>query len=135
LGHLPHGLCASTGDRENTMQLMDGLAALRGQGRMTWIDEEHGWVAAPEDIMNALSSEGFEECKREMTTSRRDSRPAGGVWQGIDPRTGCVASMIWVNRPTSPDAIVFMAINGESLTGAGAPSTDRDPYREDGGEA
>ena len=29
--------------------------------------------------------------------------------------------MIWVNRPTSPDAIVCMAINGESLTGAGAP--------------
>jgi hypothetical protein len=45
---------------------------------MAWIDEEHGWVAAPEDIMNALSSEGFEECKREMTTSRQDSRPAAG---------------------------------------------------------
>jgi hypothetical protein len=27
-----------------------------------------------------------------------------------------------------------MAINGKSLKGAGAPSTDRDPYREDGGE-
>src|SRR5262245_57783099 len=43
--------------------------------------------------------------------------------------------MIWVNRPTSPDAMVFMATNGESLTGAGAPSPERDPYREDGGEA
>jgi hypothetical protein len=62
-------------------------------------------------------------------------RPAGGVWQGINLRTGSVASMIWVNRPTSPDAIVFMAIDGESLTGAGVPSTDPDLYREDGGEA
>jgi hypothetical protein len=39
--------------------------------------------------------------------------------------------MIWVNRPTSPDAIVFMSINGESLTGAGAPRPGL--YREDGG--
>jgi hypothetical protein len=44
--------------------------------------------------MNALSSEGFEECKREITTSRQDSRPTGGVWQGINPRTGSVASML-----------------------------------------
>jgi len=90
---------------------------------MAWIDEEHGWVAAPEDIMNTLSSEGFEECKREMTTSRQDSRPAGGVRRaaGHQPTYGIRGSMIWVNRPTSPDAIVFMAINGESLTGAGAP--------------
>ena len=117
------------------MQPMDRLNELREQGRMTWIDEEHGWVAAPEDIVHALSSEGFEECKREMTMSRQDSRPAGGVWQGINPRTGSVASMIWMNRPTSPDAIVFMALNGESLKGAGALSPDRDPYREDGGEA
>ena len=73
------------------MQPMHGLNELRKQGRMTWIDEEHGWVAAPEDIMNALSSEGFEECKREMTTSRQDSRPAGGVRQGINPRPGSVA--------------------------------------------
>ena len=60
------------------MRLVEGLKELRGQGRMTWIDEEHGWVAVPEDIMNALSSEGFEECKREMTTSRQDRRPACG---------------------------------------------------------
>ena len=56
---------------------------------MAWIDEEHGWVAAPEDIMNALSSEGFEECK-----ARDDHEPAGqaaGVRQRINPRTGSVA--------------------------------------------
>jgi iron-sulfur cluster assembly protein len=31
--------------------------------------------------------------------------------------------------------IVFIAIDDESLTGAGVPYADNDPYREDGGEA
>jgi len=45
---------------------------------MTWIRAERGWVAAPEEVVSALSTDGFEECKRDMTTSRRDGRPAGG---------------------------------------------------------
>jgi hypothetical protein len=93
---------------------MRGLERLREQGRMTWIDAERGWAAAPEEIVTALSSDGFAECKREMTTSRRDLRPAGGVWQGIT-RTGSVASAIWVARPRWPHAIVFIAVDGESL--------------------
>src|SRR2546427_6225773 len=117
------------------MHAMTGLNELREQGRMTWLEEENGWVAAPEDIANALATDGFDECKRELTTSRRDSRPAGGVWQGLNTRTGSVASAVWVNRLMSPNAIVFIAIDGESLTGVGVPSADRDPYREDGGEA
>ena len=63
------------------MQPMHGLNELREQGRMTWIEAERGWGAEPEDIVDALSSDGFEECKRETTTSRRDLRPAGGVWR------------------------------------------------------
>jgi hypothetical protein len=47
--------------------------------------------------VTVLSNEGFEACKREQTTSRRDRRPAGGLWQGVNPRTGSVASAIWVN--------------------------------------
>ncbi len=66
------------------MQPMHGLNELREQGRMTWIEAERGWGAEPEDIVDALSSDGFEECKRETTTSRRDLRPAGGVWQGVN---------------------------------------------------
>jgi hypothetical protein len=61
---------------------MNGLDELRRDGRMTWSEAEQGWVAAPEEIAQAFSSDGFEECKQEVTTSRRDSRPAGGVWQG-----------------------------------------------------
>jgi hypothetical protein len=126
---------------------MTGLNELREQGRMTWIEEEHGWIAAPAEVMKALSNDGFEECKREMTTSRRDWQPPGGVWQGVDTRTGSVASAIWVNRPpwqqaimaggvwqaartksaASPiwvdrpaldQAVVFIAVDGESFRGA-----------------
>lgn len=92
---------------------------------MTWIDAASGWAAAAEEIVDALSREGFEECKREMTTSRRDTRPAGGVWQGINPGTGSVASAIWVNHPPGSEAIVFIAVDGESLSGPGAPRRQR----------
>jgi hypothetical protein len=97
---------------------MNGLNELREQGRMTWIEQEHGWLAAPDEIFDALSNDGFEECKREMTTSRCDRRPAGGVWQGVNTRTRSEASAIWVNRPAWPQAIVFIDIDGESLAGA-----------------
>ena len=113
---------------------MHGLNALRGQGGMSWIEEENGWVAAPDDIVGALSRDGFDECQREMTTSRRDTRPAGGVWPGVNTRPGSVASAISVNRPIWPQPTVFITIDGESLTGAGAPSPERDPCRDDGGE-
>jgi hypothetical protein len=67
--------------------------------------------------VSALSADGFEECKREMTTSRRDSRAAGGLWQGINTRTGAVASAIWVNQMQSRQAMVFITVDGELLQG------------------
>lgn len=96
---------------------MKGVSDLREESRMTWSEHEHGWVGAPEEVLNALSRDGFEECKREMTTSRRDRQPAGGLWQGVDHRTGSVASAIWVNRPTRHHAIVFIEVDGQLLTG------------------
>jgi hypothetical protein len=112
---------------------MSAVNDLRGQGRMTWIEAERGWVAAPEEIVSALSTDGFEECKREMTTSRRDSRPAGGLWQGINTRTGAVASAIWVNRLLSPQAMVFITVDGELLQGE-VPNPQANPPREGGRE-
>jgi hypothetical protein len=47
--------------------------------RMTGNEQQCGWVAATEDIMTVRLSEGFEECKRETTTSRRDRPSAGEV--------------------------------------------------------
>ncbi len=105
------------------------------QDRMTWIGQEHGWVATPEDIVTTLSKDGLEGCQREMTTSRRDLRPAGSVWQGVNPRTASVASAIWVTRPARHQAIVFIPIDGESLTDDhGDPAVEGDPYTEEGGE-
>ena len=117
------------------MRQITGLNELREQGRMTWIELEHGWVAAQEEIVKALSKDGFEECKRETTTSRRDLRPAGGVWQGVNTGTGSVASAIWVNRPPRARAIVFIAIDGESFRDYAVSSLERDPYGDDGGES
>lgn len=102
---------------------------------MTWVTAERGWAAAPDDVVVALTHDGFQECKREMTTSRRDRRPAGGVWEGVDARTGSVASAIWVTRRVSPGAIVFIAVDGKSLEGTALPAPEADPYRDDGGEA
>jgi len=83
--------------------------------------------------VSALSTDGFEECKREMTTSRRDGRPAGELWQGINTRTGAVASAIRVNRLLSQQAMVFITVDGELLQGD-VSDPEPDPYRENGGE-
>jgi hypothetical protein len=119
------------------MQTVGGLEELRERGRMTWIAAERGWAAAPEDIVEALSGAGFEECKREVTSSRRDNRPAGGLWQGLNPRTGVLATAIWVARPPEREALVFITVAGELVSGGAAASLepDRDAdHHEDGGE-
>src|SRR5436309_6251995 len=97
--------------RGSMMRAMTGFNALHGHSRITWIEQEHGWAAAPEDIVTVLSNEGFEECKRETTTSRRDCQPVGGVWQGVDPRTGSVASAVWVNHAAWQHARVFIEVD------------------------
>ena len=113
---------------------MTGFKALREHTRITWIERERGWVATPEDIVNVLSNEGFEECKRETTTSRRDRHTAGGVWQGVDTRTGSVASAVWVNHAAWQHAVVFIEVDGESLTGgSGARGEPRNSSRGEGG--
>ncbi len=99
---------------------------------MTWIEAEGAWVAAPKDVVDALGNDGFAECKSATTTSRRDLRPAGGVWQGVNTRTGSVASVIWLDRPSPARAIVFITIDGDPITSG--VDDEADPYTEDGGE-
>ena len=120
------------------MRQMTGLDELRERGLMTWIEQEHGWVAAPEEIVKAFSKDGFEECNRETTTSRRDWQPPGGVWQGVDTRrlghqaimaggvwqaarTKSVVSPIWVDRPVWDQAIAFIAVDGGVFQGRLGP--------------
>jgi len=42
------------------------LVDLQAQGRMTWVEPEHGWVAVADEVLQALTRGGFHECKREM---------------------------------------------------------------------
>ena len=109
---------------------MKGLNRLRGQGRMTWSEPERGWIGVPADILDALKSDGFDECKREMTSSQRDGQSAGGLWQGIDSGRGSLASAVWVARLPASDFLVFIQIDGESVTRPG-----RSPEEEEGGES
>ena len=75
------------------MEGTHGLHELREHGRMQWLDNARGWRAEPDDVVNALTADGFQECKRE--TARIPRAPAtGGVWQGVDHKTGAVASPV-----------------------------------------
>jgi hypothetical protein len=116
---------------------VSGLEELRGRGRMTWTEREHAWVAVPDEVVEALARGGFQECKREVTTSRRDLRPAGGVWQGINRITGSVASAIWVARGTQRQVLVFIEIDGELFTvhQDAARKAEDESYRDEGGES
>jgi hypothetical protein len=87
-------------------------------GRMTWGRDEGGWIAPPHEIVETLSRHGYQEYKREVARSRRDRRPSGGVWQGLNVETGSVASVIWVRRGVADDATVFIEIDGEPLVGS-----------------
>jgi hypothetical protein len=98
---------------------MPSLHALREQGQMTWSRHGDGWNGTPDEILRALGADGFQECKREMTTSRRDCRPVGGIWQGVNPQTKSVASVIWVSRPALEPAMVFLEIDGETMASPG----------------
>ena len=91
---------------------MTRLDELRGTGRMAWTDQHRGWLASPEDIVDALTGEGFEECKREMAWTR-SGEALGGLWQGLNLRTGDVACAIWVNSDDSHRALVFVHVGGE----------------------
>jgi len=60
-------------------------------------------------------------------TTRRDCQSAGGVWQGLNPRTGTVASAIGVTNSAPPDATIFIQIDGASIT-----RPERDPGEPQG---
>ena len=108
------GLSAAA-DKRKMSGPMTSLNELREQGQMTWSEDEQGWTGAPAEILAALAADGFAECKREMTTSRRDCRPVGGVWQGVNPQTRSVASLIWVARQAAQPATLFIEIDGEGV--------------------
>lgn len=93
------------------------LDDLRVDGKIHWNASGHGWIAAPDDVFAALARAGFDEYKRETACSRRGCDPTGGIWQGLDSRSGSVASAIWVKPVEVHGAVVFVDIDGQQLTG------------------
>ena len=118
-----------------TMQNLPAFYVLRRLGAMRCLDAECGWDAVPQDVVAALVSEGFVEYRQATTTSRRDARPSGGVWRGVNPLTGTVAEAVWVNDSLSSRAVMSLTIDGDALIEAGADAALSDLYRDDGGEA
>ncbi|MBI2203000.1 MAG: hypothetical protein HYU41_03970 [Candidatus Rokubacteria bacterium] len=96
------------------MDGMHAVNALREQGRIAWTEDHRGWVASPEDVVRALTNDGFEESKRELLWTC-GGEAAGGMWEGLNLRTGAVASVIWVNRDDPRCAVVFLHIDGEPV--------------------
>jgi len=92
----------------------DCLLELRRDGRMHWTG--HGWIAEPEEVVEALARDGFQECKREVARNPADHRQAGGVWQGLNNQTGAVASAVWVKSPDH--SLVFIEIDGYPVAGS-----------------
>ncbi len=66
----------------------------------------------PDAIVEGLERQGFTAFKREVTDGARGCAPIGGLWQGLDARTGAVASVIWTRADGSGDADVFLDITG-----------------------
>jgi hypothetical protein len=99
------------------MESADRLDQLREYGRMQWLDAAQAWRAEPDEVLRALAAEGFEEYKREIARTPGSGAGSGGVWQGLDHRTGAVASTIWVREPTTTATLVYITINGHPLRG------------------
>jgi len=91
------------------------LNELRDHGKLSWSEGASAWAADPGEVVSALAHAGFQEYKRETTRSG-DRTPRGGVWQGLDSRTGAVASAVWVVRDDAAP-LVFIDIDGEPLRG------------------
>jgi Winged helix-turn-helix DNA-binding len=100
------------------------LGELERNGTMCWRAEDHAWIADPDDVARALTDDGFHEYRREI--ARRARTPAsssgiessGGMWQGLDRRTGAIATVIWVTNPTPAHSHVFIEIEGRPVDGS-----------------
>jgi Winged helix-turn-helix DNA-binding len=97
---------------------VDRLDDLERNGTMRWRAEDHAWIADPEDVVKALVTEGFHEYRREIAKGGRERAASGGMWQGLDPRTGVVATVIWVAHATVSESHVFIEIDGHPLEGS-----------------
>ena len=96
---------------------MKALRELMSEGRIGWAAEGHGFIGQPGDIVDALAREGFAEFKADAARGCRGGPASGGIWQGLDARTGAVASAVWVRRPEQGDghAVVYVDVDGTPI--------------------
>ena len=100
---------------------MKALRDLVSEGRIAWAPEVRGWIAQPGDIVDALAREGFAEFKADAARSRRGEPASGGFWQGLDARTGAVASAVWIRGDDDGTrAVVYVEVDGMRIN---APQT------------
>src|SRR5262245_51992160 len=97
------------------VEIIRALTYLRESGSIEWAAQERGWVGEPEDILRVLAGEGFEEYKHEVTRGGRGQRPTGGLWQGLNSRTGAVGSAVWVLRENADRPLVFVEVDGQPV--------------------
>jgi hypothetical protein len=75
-------------------------------------------VRDPEEIVDVLVRSGFHPYKQEVARTAQH-HAAGGLWLGLDERTGAVASVIWVARGDDGEPPqVFVEVDGHRLTSA-----------------
>src|SRR3972149_2544205 len=112
-------MCLHQDRGQRTRQMdsrMPTLNDLYTQGRMTWTERGRGWIGRPEEVLGALATDGFSECRRERAASPSGRRPTAGAWDGGNPRTGSVASVTWAVRQAPEPPMVFIEIDGDSIT-------------------
>jgi hypothetical protein len=116
-------------DRGQRIRQMDSLIPtlndLYKQGRMTWTEEGKGWIGRPEEMLGALSTDGFHECRREMAASSKGRQATDGAWDGVNLQTRSVASVTWTTRRTPEPPVVFIEIDGDFITCPAPTSAER----------
>lgn len=102
------------------------LDSLEHHGAMYWRPEQRAWSADPAEMVKALQKDGFREYKHEVVTRGRSRTAWGGMWQGLDPRNGTVATVTWVMHMLPPDIYVFIEVGGRWIEGRADESESRD---------
>jgi IclR helix-turn-helix domain len=97
---------------------MQHLGELEDNGAMCWRAEDQAWIADPESVLKALVNDGFAEYRREIARGGRERATSGGMWQGLDQRTGMVATVIWVTHAPPTQCHVFIEIDGRPVEGS-----------------
>jgi hypothetical protein len=111
------------------MRHMTGLNELRDQGKMAWIQEEHGGLAAPDEIVQALSKDRFAEGKRAMPSRVLARMATTGIYllRGVPRDLQRTARVRAVHEGTTLRSVLVQALR-EYAAGTWTPQPhDKSP--------